>query len=236
MPNHITNKVLVERQEKFAEIEALMKSAESRFDFNCILPMPEELRGTSSPASIVSEEDYKRLMDERAEKEARGESVGFMGRPITEKMSREFIKKYGVDNWYDWAILHWGTKWNAYEVEVDEDSIRFQTAWSTPLPVMSAISRKFPDVDIRVEYADEDIGSNCGWYILRNGKIIDEGEGDRVFALTAWGRSEQKYKVTLEVEVMAEGEDDAKWWLLDTVTWPDRVDTDSVEVKKVEAI
>lgn len=24
--------------------------------------------------------------------------------------------KYGKDNWYDWNIDHWGTKWNSYDV------------------------------------------------------------------------------------------------------------------------
>ena len=70
-------------------------------------------------------------------------------------------KKYGYVDWYNWSISTWGTKWNACETEVYEESgvIEFQTAWSKPHGIFLEIAKHTP---IRVEYADEDLGSNCG--------------------------------------------------------------------------
>lgn len=48
------------------------------------------------------------------------------------------IPKSEEDNWYDWSITHWGTKWEAslygYE-RVNDNTIKvsFDTAWSPPI-------------------------------------------------------------------------------------------------------
>lgn len=80
-----------------------------------------------------------------------------------------------TDCWYDWNVNNWGTKWNAYEADRQEDTlIRFDTAWSHPTPIMEALSEKFPDVDLHVKYADEDTGYNLGEYWMTNGTITQE--------------------------------------------------------------
>jgi hypothetical protein len=89
-------------------------------------------------------------------------------------LGQEEEKKYGKSNWYTWSIENWDTKWNAYSVAWDFDTLYFQTAWSTPAPVLIELSKKFPDTEIKVEYADEDFGSNCGIVIYKNGEIISE--------------------------------------------------------------
>ncbi|MFC9755163.1 hypothetical protein [Streptomyces sp. NPDC056921] len=53
----------------------------------------------------------------------------------------------GVVCWYHWNIDNWGTKWNGYELSIeqaDDDSaqLRFNTAWSHPFPIVKALSRK----------------------------------------------------------------------------------------------
>jgi hypothetical protein len=59
--------------------------------------------------------------------------------PENEAAKVELKAKYGHDNWYDWRIAHWGTKWNSYECELDDSWIddgileyQFDTAWSPP--------------------------------------------------------------------------------------------------------
>ena len=101
---------------------------EGTFDFNKIVPMPENI---------------------------------FRG-PLGEK-EREM---YGANNWYDWSRWNWGTKWNSYDGEWYEEgaSIQFNTAWSTPEPVYLALIKKFPNLDFNVEFADEDMGFNCGTF------------------------------------------------------------------------
>ncbi len=103
-------------------------------------------------------------------------------------------KQYGKENcWYDWNIKNWGTKWNAYDIMIEDDCIEFKTAWSTPALVIKALSLKIPDAEIRVEYADEDIGMNCGSYLCKNGEIISSAEGDEKFACDLWGYDHDEY-------------------------------------------
>jgi hypothetical protein len=75
--------------------------------------------------------------------------------------------------WYVWNRANWGTKWNAYDYEPVEGGVRFDTAWSHPFPVVKRLSEMFPDDEIRVEFADEDLGSNQGAYTIRNGRILE---------------------------------------------------------------
>lgn len=96
-------------------------------------------------------------------------------------------EKYGKDNWYDWSIEHWGTKWNCCNAEKAGFSFTFETAWSAPVPVIKELSRQFPDVDIALDYADEDIGRNCGTYVFSGGVVVQEMDGDEEFASRMWG-------------------------------------------------
>ena len=100
-------------------------------------------------------------------------------------------RKYGYTDWYDWSIENWGTKWDAYEVDykVNKNSIRlnFQTAWATPYPIFEEISRLFPTLTIIVDFADEDLGRNCGNYEFKDGEAIKFDEGDLESACKVWG-------------------------------------------------
>ncbi|EJE4208617.1 MULTISPECIES: hypothetical protein [Vibrio harveyi group] len=72
----------------------------------------------------------------------------------------------------------WGTKWNAYGQDADDNTstrVFFQTAWSHPDRVIEALSKKFPEHEINVRFADEqDMGLNCGYYTIKNGEMIDQ--------------------------------------------------------------
>ena len=89
-------------------------------------------------------------------------------------------KLYGKNNWYDWSLANWGTKWGAYgydesvDYSANKDSLRFLTAWSAPHPVIEKLSQMFPALTIEHEWADEDIGSNCGRRIYYDGEQIEE--------------------------------------------------------------
>ena len=73
------------------------------------------------------------------------------------------ILQYGADSWYDWCCENWGTKWNATNTYIiDDNEIEFSTAWSCPVNIFKELSRQFSGVEIVVEFADEDVGSNCG--------------------------------------------------------------------------
>lgn len=86
---------------------------------------------------------------------------------------------YGNNNWYDWSIANWGTKWNAYGFDPNTDyskekELKFLTAWSAPHPVIAKLSEMFPSVKLEHEWADEDIGMNCGRHVYYDGERIEE--------------------------------------------------------------
>ena len=139
MQNHVTNIVTIETEtEDTKTIFASLKTDKSEFDFNSIIPMPEELKDTTSPSK---------------------------------KPNKDLIEKYGYDNWYDWSIKNWGTKWNAYDIEVENwNKLRFDTAWSCANQVIDKLSRLHPEVDFKLTYADEDTGYNCGIITYKNGE------------------------------------------------------------------
>lgn len=81
----------------------------------------------------------------------------------------------GVD-WYSWCCANWNTKWNSYEVEIDpeEKTIRFLTAWSSVPPIVRELSMRFPKVKITYSWSDEDIGRNLGKAVYLGGKKVSE--------------------------------------------------------------
>lgn len=111
------------------------------------------------------------------------------------KTAWQNIQKYGAPTWYEWSITNWGTKWNAYGYEEGTDysacdELTFQTAWSAPHPILRKLSEMFPEIVFKHQWADEDIGMNCGERCYLSGEIIDEfiPEGIRAteFALEVW--------------------------------------------------
>ena len=57
------------------------------------------------------------------------------------------------DRWYDWRVINWDTKWDAYDVCVTDDDpesleIEFNTAWSPPEAICNAIREQYPAVSV----------------------------------------------------------------------------------------
>ena len=58
------------------------------------------------------------------------------------------------DRWYNWRCQNWGTKWDAYSMEIDEVDmphgfeVTFETAWSPPEEVCNAIREQYDDLSI----------------------------------------------------------------------------------------
>ena len=109
----------------------------------------------------------------------------------------------------EWAIKHWGTKWNAYKSQMNDtgNSIRFDSAWETPEPVIKTLSKKFPTVVFTVAYADDDLGYNCATYKIQDGEmfdVVDEslmGEQSKDFASNIkYGKSYAMLQAEWEAE------------------------------------
>lgn len=127
--------------------------------------------------------------------------------------------KYGCTTWYDWCIRNWGTKWNLSREDGGETpqwddlpddaeceyNMTFQTAWSTPSPVMLRLSELFPEINIEVKFADEDLGVNCGLYELYGGEILEDCDKDGSdeafeFACEVWGYDPDEMREEYEMD------------------------------------
>jgi hypothetical protein len=77
---------------------------------------------------------------------------------------------YEYDNWYDWRIAHWGTKWDMDNVELDEPTyfgeetgkkysfdLRYQTAWSPNIEFWKYVCRMGPFI-VEMRYIEEGMG------------------------------------------------------------------------------
>ena len=91
-------------------------------------------------------------------------------------LGQEERERYGENNWYDWSVVNWGTKWNAYDFSEipyhTGNPVCFSTAWSAPHPVVQRLSAMFPEVEIHHAWAEEQIGLNCGRRTYLGGEII----------------------------------------------------------------
>ena len=58
------------------------------------------------------------------------------------------------DRWYNWRVQNWGTKWDCYSLEIDECDlphgfeVNFETAWSPPEEICTAIREQYKNIDI----------------------------------------------------------------------------------------
>ena len=179
MPNHTANVLTVETddQKLLGTIKNTLASRDDNgqifaLDLNKITKMPEELDGISSPPNIFpTQEAVDKELEKRKKENA--EYASFLGRPITQEESEALIEKHGSNNWYDWCLKNWSTKWNAYDVgEWNGNKLYFETAWSPPQNAMIKLSEQFPEATFILSFADEG-GGFLGQEIYARGEIAE---------------------------------------------------------------
>ena len=204
MPNHVANHISLQGDpEKIRSMLEAIQSDElgvGSVDFNKIIPMPKSLnieagsrtdRGLKAYRDFIEVYTFGRSADDtlKALENIPAESEKVFLRQRTDIRREEWelgktawnnIRQFGTPTWYEWCVRNWGTKWNAYGYDEggvdyhDGDSLRFQTAWSAPHPVLEKLTEMFPDIELEHEWADEDIGQNCGRYSYKAGERIEE--------------------------------------------------------------
>ncbi|MCU4350188.1 DUF1281 family ferredoxin-like fold protein [Acinetobacter ursingii] len=199
MPNHVTNKIEITSKNAKEALE-FMQGSDRKFDFNNIITMPQTLNvesGTLTDAALAyaltnglkteftSEQiekyfedgffDTKTGIAERNLSNARRFIEDNSSTPAKlMQLGQQIISnvdQYGYKTWYEWSIPNWGTKWNAYEVNVEDNTVSFDTAWNSPDPVLTTWIAKF-NLDCIVKAFDE--GHNF-WFIKQyeNGVLVD---------------------------------------------------------------
>ena len=95
---------------------------------------------------------------------------------------------YGENNWYDWSVAHWGTKWDT-DVVVPEDfdgvtlKVGFDTAWAAPIELYEYLVEQGFDVDA----AYYEPGMNFGGIFQNEGHLEIDDLTDEILENTADG-------------------------------------------------
>ena len=135
------------------------------FTFSGTLPMPKELEGIHTGA----------YTDENGESHRRWREIGGKSIPVSDKEMENLKEKYGANNWWDWSINNWGTKWDACESHICSNDINFfcvsfNTAWGPPIDWISNIMQDFPDLCFQLEY--EEAGLCFGGLVQAQYEVI----------------------------------------------------------------
>ena len=142
MPNHCYNRVTF-YSDNTEEVAKLKKIFEGENIFPQIIPEPDW------PNVPLAEKDVKRYISS----EPRGK-VGELPIKTEEPFMRyQFSSGQADDRWYDWRVMNWDTKWDAYDVEVTDNDpeqleVTFNTAWSPPEAICNQIREDYPDVSV----------------------------------------------------------------------------------------
>ena len=150
MPNWCANSLKIiattpESEAKLAEIVQELARAAAADDgaaiFNLIKPIPQALQIVSGWSGDAEEQA------------AREESY------------RVNLDTYGYQNWYDYCVAEWGTKWDAgnttYDLDGNQVTIYFDTAWSPPISIYYALENM--GFKVEATYVEQGMGY-IGYY------------------------------------------------------------------------
>jgi hypothetical protein len=163
MPNWCSNTLTIttETSKQFTKlIQGITNDSEQPFDFNRIVPTPQELLDCDSP--------NKKNPQEMIDKYGYSDWYDFR------------VAKWGTK---------WNACDVEMRLEDEtEVSISFNTAWSPPLEVIEAIANKYPFADITLSYYEEGMGIQ-GEIKVSKGKLVsqEEGEVDCEWRIKNWG-------------------------------------------------
>ena len=142
MPNHCHNRVTFyaspEHNDQIAKIKQMFLDENI---FTQIIPEPD----WHNTPLLTSDNHY-------------GDKYGNDGelpQYVEDPWKRLVFKSTGITDqrWYDWRCQNWDTKWDAYDVVVTDDDpdcteIEFNTAWSPPEAICTALREQYPDLSI----------------------------------------------------------------------------------------
>ena len=162
MPNHVSSDLYVtgriETIDKFMDfainIDPCLPSDDQLLDANKFIPYPEHFKKLDALAKIAAA-----------------------------KEPPDYTVKDGFNSGgFQWCLENWGTKWGIYDCKIEYKDFgirngklkyRFNTAWAPPLPIIKAMSDKFPTLRFRLNYFEFGMGFK-GTYIVKNGEVIKD--------------------------------------------------------------
>lgn len=183
MPNYCENDLRIFGQS--TELKRFMEFAKGKkrhsqqkyeaIDVNKFIPYPKKYAEKDKEAKI-----HNNMLSRMSKSEIEAKGLELM---------RDGYNSGG----YEWCIANWGTKWGIFDSHLDADNssdisgnlteneegelmYHFTTAWSPPLPVILAMSKKFPDLEFILTYFEGGVGFN-GIYVCQGGHETRNEEG-----------------------------------------------------------
>jgi len=154
MPNWCVNELTIKGP--IADVDAFVGTItevdQIYFDFNKFVEYPEEYKEMDKVAAKAREE---------------WEALPQDARPPYQSLPKDGYNSGG----YGWCVRNWGTKWNVGRRIVERTAPKlkseklkcvkfaFDTAWSPPLPIVSALGDRFPTLTFTLQYWE----SGCGF-------------------------------------------------------------------------
>lgn len=161
MPNWCENKLVITGDKKIVE-EIVAKAGthenSSVFSFSAFDPLPQHLVGTTKGSN------------------ANNNPEGYV-------QALKGNQHFDYDNWYDWQLAHWGTKWDCdnatllTEAELAEGNYQveffYNTAWSPGVQFAITLSSQYPEVEVKNYYSES--GMNfAGVAVAIGGNLIED--------------------------------------------------------------
>ena len=132
MPNHVENDLYIRGPKDQIDAALALIGAvgdSPKFDFNALIPYPENFRQMDEDARTLKHDAY---------------------------LAKYGHNRNGFNSGgYEWCNENWGTKWGAYDVaqrDYQGTCITFQTAWAPSQQIVVALAKRFPALTLSLEY------------------------------------------------------------------------------------
>jgi hypothetical protein len=151
MPNWCWNKLEIIGEKE--QLESFLEKFGDEFKLSKIIAPPEEMRGIHTGFCTI---DGVTVNNWRVDE--KGDAV-----LIPEQEKEYLLEKYKALGWYNWALAHWGTKWDVdpceiawVEEEEEEPCLQahFDSAWSPPEEAIETLSKQYPDIYFRLYFCE----------------------------------------------------------------------------------
>ena len=102
---------------------------------------------------------------------------------------------FAMPNWYNWRVENWGCKWDvgdldelcityneveayvSHVITYPRVIVQFDTPWAPPTPFVMALSEKYPDCVIFLEFEEGGMGFE-GEIVVKAGDVEHQAERD----------------------------------------------------------
>lgn len=153
MPNWVSNQIRITGDAKELVIVKDFLKGDVEFDFNKLIPEPQEL------------EEFPDITVRADAIEYVAKHEDLTGAPFNERdlanaqLAVSNINRFGARDQYTWRCDFWGTKWGACSISTshsDKELVYvFDTAWDWPEPICQLLCSIFLNVQIQWDYHEE---------------------------------------------------------------------------------